>query len=63
MEPKKTGPEPFRVRLPGFLHEGEIGLGDIVRHVTRAAGIQPCGACEQRRIALNRQFVFTGRGQ
>jgi hypothetical protein len=63
MEPEKPDPGPFRMRLPGFLQEEEIGLGDVVRYVTRAAGIQPCGACEQRRIALNRQFVFTGRGR
>jgi hypothetical protein len=61
MEQEKPSPGPYRVRLPGFLHEGEVGLGDVVRYVTRAAGIQPCGACERRRTALNRQFVFTGR--
>jgi hypothetical protein len=61
MEQKEPTPRPFRVHIPGFLHEEDIGLGDVVRYVTRVVGIQPCGSCERRRKALNRQFVFTGR--
>jgi hypothetical protein len=40
--------EPFRVRLPGFIRDEEIGLGDVVKRVTYAAGIRPCGGCEKR---------------
>ena len=48
-----------RVRLPGFIHnDEEIGLGDVVKSITFAVGIQPCGGCEQRRAALNRWMVF-----
>ena len=51
--------EPFRIRLPGFVRDEEIGLGDVVRRVTYAAGIRPCGGCEKRAAALNRRVVFT----
>ncbi len=52
---------PHRVRLPGFVTDEDIGLGDTIKHVTRAFGIRPCGGCERRAAALNRWFVFTGR--
>ena len=53
-------PKPFHVRLPGFLKEGEeVGLGDAVKHVTRAMGFKPCGSCEKRASALNRRIVFS----
>lgn len=48
-----------RVRLPGFLVEEEIGLGDVVKRTTSYFGIKPCGGCEQRAAALNRWIVFT----
>jgi hypothetical protein len=51
--------EPFRIRLPGFIREEEIGLGEVVKRVTYAAGIRPCGGCEARTAALNRRVVFT----
>ena len=51
--------EPFRVRLPGFIRDEEIGLGDLVKRMTYAAGIRPCGGCEGRAAALNRRMVFT----
>jgi hypothetical protein len=51
--------EPFRIRLPGFIRDEEIGLGDVVKRVTYAAGVRPCGGCEKRAAALNRRIVFT----
>jgi hypothetical protein len=51
--------EPLRVRLPGFVRDQDIGLGDLVKRVTYAAGIRPCGGCEKRAAALNRRVVFT----
>jgi hypothetical protein len=47
-----------RVRLPGFVVEEEIGLGDVVKRATYAMGIKPCGGCEKRAAALNRWMVF-----
>jgi hypothetical protein len=57
---KETRPvgQPHRVRLPGFLTEEEIGLGDAVKRVTYAMGIKPCGGCEKRAAALNSWMVF-----
>jgi hypothetical protein len=52
---------PHQVRLPGFVSDEEIGLGDVIKRVTSTFGIRPCGGCERRAAALNRWFVFTGR--
>jgi len=57
--PEKT--EPHRVRLPGFLVEDTIGLGDVIKRATYAVGITPCGACERRAAALNRWVAFSRR--
>jgi hypothetical protein len=51
--------EPHRVRLPGFLVEDEVGLGDAIKRVTYAIGIQPCGGCHKRATAFNRWMTFT----
>lgn len=56
---EQSGGEPRRVRLPGFLIEVEIGLGDAIKRVTYAAGIKPCGGCEKRAAALNRWMRFS----
>ena len=50
---------PHRVRLPGFITDDEIGLGDVIKRATSYFGIQPCGGCERRAAALNRWMVFT----
>lgn len=57
-EPKPE-PGPHKVRLPGFLIEEEIGLGDVIKKTTYAMGITPCGGCEKRAAALNRWMTFT----
>jgi hypothetical protein len=53
--------KPYRVRLPGFISETDVGLGDVVKRATYAAGIKPCGGCERRAAALNRWLVITGK--
>jgi hypothetical protein len=55
----KSKSEPSPVRLPGFLNEKDIGLGDVIKRVTSYVGITPCGGCEARAAALNRRFVFS----
>jgi len=55
----QTQREPHRVRLPGFVVEEEIGLGDVVKRATYAMGIKPCGGCEKRAAAMNRWMVFS----
>ena len=49
----------YRVRLPGFVADEAIGLGDVVQHLTYAVGIKPCGGCERRAAAMNRWMIFT----
>jgi len=53
--------QPFQVRLPGFITERDIGLGDAIKRATSAIGIRPCGGCERRAAALNGRVVVTGR--
>jgi hypothetical protein len=59
-QPNESELKPHRVRLPGFiLEEQEVGLGDVVKRMTYAMGIKPCGGCQRRAAALNRWMVFT----
>jgi hypothetical protein len=61
---KEIGPEdvrPHRVRLPGFVSDEDVGLGDAIKRATYALGIRPCSGCERRAAALNRLLVFSGR--
>ena len=59
----KTQREPpqqsvHRVRLPGFLVDEEVGLGDLIKKMTYSVGIKPCGGCQKRAAALNRWMSF-----
>jgi hypothetical protein len=54
-----TERQPHRIRLPGFIKDEEIGLGDVIKKVTYAMGIKPCAGCEKRAAALNRWMRFT----
>ena len=56
-----TGRQPYRVRLPGFVRDEDIGLGDLVKRTTASLAIKPCGGCERRAAMLNRWLTFTGR--
>jgi len=53
--------QPYRVRLPGFISDEDVGLGDVIKRATSAVGIRPCGSCEHRAAALNRCLTFTIR--
>ena len=57
-EKDNTQETAYRVRLPGFVSDEEIGLGDAVKRVTYAMGIRPCGGCERRAAVMNRWVVF-----
>ena len=59
----KSEPQPYRARLPGFVSDKEIGLGDVIKRVTSTFGIRPCGGCERRAAALNRRLVLTRRAK
>jgi hypothetical protein len=55
----KVERQPHHIRLPGFIKEEEVGLGDVIKRVTYAMGIKPCTGCEKRAAALNRWMRFT----
>ena len=59
--PDKSEHPTHRVRLPGFIDDQEIGLGDVIKRSTSYLGIQPCGGCGRRAAALNRWLIFTHR--
>jgi hypothetical protein len=59
----RSGRQPYRVKLPGFIGDEDVGLGDVVTKTTSAVGIRPCGGCARRATALNRWLVFSGRGR
>ena len=50
--------QPRRLNIPGFIHH-DVGLGDVIKSVTYAVGVKPCGGCERRAAALNQWLVFT----
>jgi len=50
-----------QIRLPRFIIEEEIGLGDLIKRVTVAAGFNPCGTCEKRVAVLNRWLTLRAR--
>jgi len=50
-----------RLRLPGFIVDEEVGLGDAIKRATSYLGIQACGDCERRAATLNRWLSFTNR--
>lgn len=52
---------PHRIRLPGFITDEDIGLGDTMHRAARMLGIKPCSSCQRRTALLNRWIVFTGR--
>ena len=58
---REANPQPYRFRLPGFIRDEEIGLGDVIKRATSAFGLRPCGGCEARAAALYRWLALTGR--
>lgn len=59
--PQKGERKPYRVRLPGFVSDEDVGLGDAIKRATSILGTRPCTGCERRATALNRWFAFSGR--
>jgi hypothetical protein len=49
-----SGQVRHQVRLPRFLVSEPIGLGQVVKRITSAAGVEPCAPCEQRATRLDR---------
>jgi hypothetical protein len=55
------GAGPRQIRLPGFVVDEPVGLGEVIKRATSVAGIKPCGGCAQRAQRLDGRIVFTGR--
>ncbi|MFE7857319.1 hypothetical protein [Streptomyces sp. NPDC057403] len=60
---ERRGRKPFKVRMPGFVRDEDIGLGQAVKYVTARAGIRPCGGCQRRAAALDRWVVLSPRNR
>lgn len=50
-----------RMRLPVFVRDEDIGLGDVLKRTTTYLGLTPCGACERRAASLNNWLAFSKR--
>lgn len=59
--PRRPARRPRTVRLPGFVADEPVGLGDVVKRATASVGIKPCGTCAERAARLNAAVVVTGR--
>jgi hypothetical protein len=46
------------MRIPAPVQK-VVGLGDVVKGVTRRLGFDPCQGCKRRAAALNRWVAFT----
>jgi hypothetical protein len=57
--PETIERRPHVVRLPGFLVDREVGLGDAIKRITYSMGAKPCAGCQKRAAALNRWMVFS----
>ena len=53
--------QPRVVRLPGFVSDEAIGLGDALKRATSAVGVHPCRGCSGRAARLNQWISFSGR--
>ena len=59
----KLKSEPRPIRLPGFLNEKDIGMGDVIKRATSYVGIPPCEGCKARAATLNRWLVFSANSR
>jgi hypothetical protein len=53
--------KPRQIRVPGFVAEQPIGLGDVIKSATSLLGIRPCTGCARRANRLNRALLFSPR--
>ncbi len=60
---KLTKQTSYHVRLPSFIVEEEVGLGDVIKRATSLIGIKPCNRCSKRAASLNQWITFSGRRQ
>jgi hypothetical protein len=51
----------YRLKLPQFIIQESVGLGEVIKRGTTALGIRSCQGCEQRAAQLDRRFRFEPR--
>jgi hypothetical protein len=51
----------YQVRLPGFVSDKPVGLGDTIKRATSRVGIGPCTGCQRRARQLNSWVSFSKR--
>lgn len=67
MESPRSGPSlestspRLRLKLPPFINDDDVGLGDVIKRATSAVGIRPCGGCARRAERLNAWVGFSSR--
>jgi hypothetical protein len=52
---------PRTVRLPVFVSDEPVGLGEVIKRATSAIGFNPCGGCAQRAERLNSRVMVRRR--
>jgi len=57
-EQSRSGGSRYQVRLPSFVLDEDIGLGDAISRVTQRLHIPSCGGCQRRADMLNRAVTF-----
>lgn len=55
--------KPYKIKVPGFITDKRIGLGDLIKNSTTKFGIKPCGGCQRRAEILNNWFLIDGKSQ
>lgn len=53
--------QPTRVRIPGFITEHDLGLGEALQRITTYFHIPACDGCARRAAVLNRWMTLSGR--
>ena len=56
--PRESASPRHELRLPRFVSHEDVGLGDVIKRASSAAGIRPCGGCVHRAAQLNRWLGF-----
>lgn len=48
------------VRVPGFVADREVGLGELIKRATSTIGLRPCTGCQQRAARLDKAVTLRG---
>jgi len=54
-------PARFSIQVPGMIRGRSIGLGSVMKGMTSAVKLRPCGGCNRRASKLDELMDFRGR--